>query len=239
MPFVANAAVLGADLHQSSTIDGSPYDYWQPVLLAGNVTMSADNKPDLEKYRVLSERLDPGDVVHIGDKEETELTANGRNAVWGMLTIGIGSGTAAAPAGTAATIQVVLHTSLREVSVTRFGAPGGHVVKASWWSILQKWPNGQSIWVGFVSVLLILGFALQLGGSLASRASAAAPQALLPGVQDAELRIKEALAMPAPGPEVQPVIVEGIPTLSSHAEPEDRAPEENKNVDHQIPPPPH
>ena len=66
-PFVADSASLGADLFQSMTIDDTVYDLWQPVLLSGDVTMIADNRPGRETYKVLDERLDPGDVLHIGD----------------------------------------------------------------------------------------------------------------------------------------------------------------------------
>jgi len=61
--------------------------------------------------------------------------------------------------------QVVLHTSLQDVHVTRFGAPEGHVIRASYWTIRQKWPNGQSAWIFFVSMVLILTFILQLHDS--------------------------------------------------------------------------
>jgi hypothetical protein len=165
VPFVADSAVLGSDLHQSSTIDGSAYDFWQPVLLSGDVLMISDNRPARETYKVLEERLDPGDVVHVGNNDFVERS-EGQSTVWGMVSVA--SAEASSGIG-AAVFHVVLHTSLREVYVTRFGAPEGHVIRASYWTIRQKWPNGQSAWIFFVSVVLVLTFILQLGESLAHR----------------------------------------------------------------------
>ncbi len=163
-PFVASAAVLGSDLHQKSTIDGTAYDFWQPVLLSGDVLMIADNRPSRENYKVLEERLDPGDVVHVGgDGEDEEQAA--QSTVWGMVTVA--SGNEASSIGTTL-FQVVLHTSFREVTVRRFGAPEGHIIRASYWTIRQKWPNGQSAWVFFVSAVLVLTFILELQGALCS-----------------------------------------------------------------------
>ena len=165
VPFVGDSALVGADLHQTSTIDGSPYDFWQPVLLSGDVLMIADNRPSRETYRVLEERLDPGDVVHVGGSD-VEQQDDGQSTVWGMVTVIAGDATSAI--GTTV-FQVVLHTSVREVSVTRFGAPEGHVIRASDWAILQKWPNGQSAWVFFVSAVLVLTFVIELSGNFAAR----------------------------------------------------------------------
>lgn len=163
-PFVADSAVLGADLHQTSTIDGTPYDFWQPVLLSGDVLMIADNRPSRETYKVLEERLDPGDVVQVGDNKSAS-PESGQSSVWGMVTVA--SGDAGSSVGTTV-FQVVLHSSFREVSVRRFGAPEGHVIRASYWTIRQKWPNGQSAWVFFISVVLVLTFVLELRSSLSS-----------------------------------------------------------------------
>ena len=163
-PFVANSAVLGSALHQSATIDGTPYDFWQPVLLSGDVLMIADNRPSRETYRVLEERLDPGDVVHVGD-DSAEGEEERQGAIWGMVTVVTGD--QASNAGRTL-LQVVLHTSFREVSVRRFGAPEGHIIRASYWTIRQKWPNGQSAWLFFVSAILILTFILELRSSLSS-----------------------------------------------------------------------
>lgn len=162
VPFVADSAVLGADLHQSSTIDGSPDDFWQPILLRGDVLMIADNKPGREKYEVLSERLDPGDVIHIGS-DNAEQANDGGSPVWGMVSIATDDADDNIPSGP---FEIVLHTSVRDLSVTRFGAPDGHVIRVSSWTIWQKWPNGQSAWVAFVSAILILTFILELAASL-------------------------------------------------------------------------
>lgn len=153
LPFVAETAVLGSDLHQSSTIDGSMYDLWQPVLLSGDVQMIADNRPGREKYLVLEDRLDSGDVLHVG--AESDGSADGRDALWGMLSIDFRD-------EETTSFEVVLHTSLREVSVTRFGAPEGHVIRASNWVIMQKWPNGQYAWVSFASLVLMLSLVLSI-----------------------------------------------------------------------------
>lgn len=157
LPFVAVAAILGADLHQSSSIEGSDYDFWQPVLLSGAVQMIADNRPGREKYQVLNDRLDSGDVVRIGEATATN-SSDGRSAVWGMISI--------KASDVATMFEVVLHTSLREVSVSRFGAPEGHTIKASNWTILKKWPNGQYAWVAFASLVAIMSFVLLLTQSI-------------------------------------------------------------------------
>lgn len=164
LPFVADSAVLGSDLHQPSTIDGTEYDFWQPVLLSGDVLMIADNRPGRETYKVHEERLDPGDVLHVGDSESA-AQVDGQSTVWGMVTVALVD---EPDRFDNIAFQVVLHTSLHEVSVTRFGAPEGHVIRASYWTIRQKWPNGQSAWIFFVSAILVLTFILQLGDTLAA-----------------------------------------------------------------------
>ena len=167
MPFVADSAVLGADLHQSSTIDGSKYDFWQPVLTSGDVVMIADNRPGREKYQVLNERLDPGDVLHI-NKDAVEGAMKGPNVIWGMMTVDRGG-------NNLSSLHVVLHSSAREVSVSRFGAPEGHVIRASTWTILQKWPNGQSVWVLFVTLTFLFSFVLGLADRFSKKIAEANP----------------------------------------------------------------
>ena len=166
IPFVATSVVLGADLHQTTSVDESEYDLWQPVLLDGEVTMVSDNKPGTEKYEVLRERLDPGDVVRIGDPS-TNRASEEQQPIWGMLTaghsdvLGVGSSTTV--------FAVVMHTSANELLVRRFGAPEGHSINAAGWSIAHLWPNAQSTWVVFVSLLLIGTFVLQLGEAFEKR----------------------------------------------------------------------
>jgi len=168
-PFVADSAILGADLFQSMTIDGSLYDLWQPVLLSGDVTMIAANRPGRETYKVLDERLDMADVLHIGD-DVTKQYVEAPIGIWGVVTVGANTSSGRDAGKTV--FQVVLHTAFWEVWVTRFGAPDGHVIRASNWSVLQKWPNGQKVWVLVATAVLLLGFILQVAGALSSSVSA-------------------------------------------------------------------
>ncbi len=174
VPLIATSAQVGSHLHYVSTIDTSPDDFWQPALLSGNVSIIARNHPDFEKFDVLNEALDTGDVLGIGrnvsedeqdeqykpDDEKTDL-------VWGMATIGRQATTLS---GTTELdqfmIHVVLHTTHRQLSVRRFGTRGtraGHTVAASRWSILSRWPNGQKAWVSFVTAAFLLTTILALG----------------------------------------------------------------------------
>jgi len=171
VPLIATSAQIGSHLHYVSTIDTSPDDFWQPALLSGNVSIIAQNHPDFEKFDVLNEALDTGDVLGIGrnvsedeqsdkyrpDDEKTDL-------VWGVATIGRQATTLS---GTTEIdqfmIHVVLHTTHRQLSVRRFGTRVGHTVAASRWSILSKWPNGQKAWVSFVTAAFLLTTILALG----------------------------------------------------------------------------
>ena len=125
--------------------------------------------------------------------------------------------------------------------MTRFGAPGGHEVKAPFWSILQKWPNGQSVWVAFVSLILILGFVLQLGATFAGRSQGASTESPLPlpGLQAIDTQKTGVPETEASKTETQAPIVDGLRKLSNHDEPDERGQEEKKNVEHQISPTPH
>jgi len=67
-------------------------------------------------------------------------------------------------------IHAVLHTTHRSLTVRRFGSSAGHEIKASNWSIISRWPNGQRTWVLFVSITAVLAFALQLSDWIASKA---------------------------------------------------------------------
>lgn len=162
LPIVADSVVVGTDLHESATIDGNDDDFWQPVLLAGDVLIVASNSPGREKYEVVSERLDPGDVVHIGAASGEDTSAEAVS-IWGMITI-TSFGASSSESGNSAqrNINAVLHTTVRELSVTRFGAPEGHVVKAPRWTILAKWPNGQAAWILFVSLALLFSFIFEI-----------------------------------------------------------------------------
>lgn len=190
MPFVASQAQVGANLRESRTIDNVAYDYWQPILLDGHVQMSADNKPGREKYQVLSEKLDRGDVLQVGARDDRAEPAScpdnpdeaGLNdsrtiadPIWGLLTIGVvgpeivaseRDGDPEWPPEETAFFQVVLHTSVPTLQVTRFGAPDGHQIKASSWAVLQKRPNLQSAWIAFVSAILVFTFIVELSGVL-------------------------------------------------------------------------
>jgi hypothetical protein len=158
-PLVAASTTLGAHLHYASSVNDKPSDLWQPALLSGNVSIIARNLPDDEKYDVLHDALDSGDVIGIeGDKD---------GLIWGMATIDEQS---VALSGMAEieqpVIHAVLHTSHRQISVRRFGTPEGHTIRAGTWTIISRWPNGQESWVAFMSLTVILTFVLQLADSL-------------------------------------------------------------------------
>ena len=174
IPLIATSAQVGQHLHYVSTIEDSPDAFWQPVLLSGNVSIIAQNHPDSEKYDVLTESLDTGDVLGIGmdTLDSAESSADGRedadhDLVWGMATIGNQQATLSGTSGIEQfLIHVVLHTTHRELSVRRFGTRDGHTIKASQWTIISKWPNGQKAWVSFMSLIIVLGFVLSLGDVL-------------------------------------------------------------------------
>ena len=163
-PFVATEVTVGEDLHESSAELVGSYSFWQPALLSGDIQMIANNKPSLEKYQVLATRIDPGDVVRVSHSEPQEEA--GKAAIWGLLSTRPetdSSGSVGPP------FDVTLHTSERQLNVSRFGAPDGHIIRASSWSIWRSWPIGQAAWVRFVSLVLILTFAMQLGQVLCER----------------------------------------------------------------------
>ena len=174
IPLIATSAQVGQHLHYVSTIEDSPDAFWQPALLSGNVSIIAQNHPDSEKYDVLTESLDTGDVLGIGmdTRESAESSADGpedvdHDLVWGMVTIGNQQATLSGTSGIEQfLIHVVLHTTHRELSVRRFGTRVGHTIKASQWTIISKWPNGQKAWVSFMSLIVVLSFVLSLGDVL-------------------------------------------------------------------------
>lgn len=61
-------------------------------------------------------------------------------------------------------ISTILHSSVPSLEVSRFGAPEGHQIKASSWTVLAKWPTAQSTWVFFISLIVISQFYMQLVG---------------------------------------------------------------------------
>jgi len=171
VPLIATSAQVGSHLHYVSTVDTSPDDFWQPALLSGNVSIIAQNHPDSEKFDVLNEPLDTGDVLGIGrnvseDEQGDEYTPDDAKTdlVWGVATIGRQATTMS---GTTEIdqfmIHVVLHTTHRQLSVRRFGTRVGHTVAASRWSILSRWPNGQKAWLSFVTAAFLLTTILTLG----------------------------------------------------------------------------
>jgi hypothetical protein len=170
LPFIAATAVLGSHVRYASSIDGDASDFWQPTLLSGNVVTFGKNRPDEGKYHILGEQLDSGDVVSIdSDGKSGEMS---KDSIWGIATIEERS---VAISDTTEVsqymIHAVLHTTHRSLTVRRFGSSEGHEIKASNWSIISKWPNGQRTWVFFISVTVILAFALQLSDWIASKAA--------------------------------------------------------------------
>ena len=101
------------------------------------------------------------------------------HTIWGMIEVlpeykSVGHGGAWAadgdsdgrPRGWEYRMKVVLHTTLREIEINRFGASQPHTVKASGWSIIARWPNGQQGWVILVSVIVVLSFLMQYRDTL-------------------------------------------------------------------------
>jgi hypothetical protein len=164
-PLVAASAVIGSHLNYAVTVDGSINDLWQPSLLSGNVSVIALNLPDSEIYNVLGESLDTGDVIRVGS-EAPPPPDGATNLIWGMFTIEKQDVTLSGITNVEQfLIHAVLHTSHRNISVVRFGTKDGHTIKASTWTIISKWPNGQESWVVFMSAILMLTFIVQLSDS--------------------------------------------------------------------------
>ncbi len=190
LPLIASTAVLGSHVRYSSSVAGSQNDFWQPTLLAGHVVTFGKNRPDKGKYHILSEQLDSGDVVYVDADDEAADKPNQssstapeeateppeedseKDTIWGVATV---EQRAVAVSETTEVeqylIHAVLHTTHRALTVRRFGSTEGHTIKASNWSIMSKWPNGQKTWVFFVSVTVVLAFALQLSDWIASKAN--------------------------------------------------------------------
>ncbi len=181
LPLIASTAVLGSHVRYSSGIDDNENDFWQPTLLAGDVVTFGKNRPDEGKYHILGEQLDSGDVVYVDSQEDAAAKTGGEHedaadddnedSIWGVAII---EQRAVAVSDTTEVeqylIHAVLHTTHRTLTVRRFGSTEGHKIKASNWSIMSKWPNGQKTWVFFVSVTVVLAFALQLSDWIASKA---------------------------------------------------------------------
>lgn len=184
LPIVGRTAVLGSDLRSASGTEDTPYDHWQPILTNGDVRIIATNIPGDERYTVLEESLDSGDVVQIG--EPTEPTS-----IWGMVDISQPSPGAGRSDGYR--LNTVLHASVPEVRVTRFGSPAGHLINVSKWTVLSRWPNGQQGWVVVVSVSVLVTFVLQLGSTFRairdeqSETDTQEPQATVTAGVEAEL----------------------------------------------------
>jgi len=171
LAIIAASGVIGSDVHYASNINNGISNFWQPILLAGDVTTFGINLPGKGKYQIHSDRLDTGDIIEI----DTEINALGQGSddtIWGVASIG--KRVVVLPGSTEVdqfVIHAVLQTTHRDLSVKRFGSPKGYQIKAPWWSIISRWPNGQQYWVALISVVLILTFGLQLGDSIRERRS--------------------------------------------------------------------
>ena len=170
LPFIAATAVLGSHVRYSASIENDFSDYWQPTLLTGNVITFGKNRPEEGKYHILSERLDSGDIVSIESGDEPTETSE--DSIWGIATIEQRS---VVISDTTEVFQYMIHAALhtthRSLTVRRFGSGDGHKIRASNWSIMSKWPNGQKTWVFFISATVVLAFALQLSDWIASKAA--------------------------------------------------------------------
>ncbi len=166
IPIIAATGQIGSDVRYASSIGGEIDDFWEPSLLSGNVTTYALNYPEKGKYEILSERLDSGDIIGIFTRETTS-GGESDDTIWGVATIReqtvLLSDTTEIEQYV---IYAVLHTTHRALSVNRFGSSDGHEIRASGWSIISKWPNGQETWVAFMSIVLVLTFVLQLADFL-------------------------------------------------------------------------
>lgn len=158
LPLIGASATLGSNLSGASAIEGTPYDYWQPVLHSGDIRIIATNIPGEERYGVLEERLDRGDVLRVGSLQSP-------TSIWGMAEILPAAPRQGRGVPPEYRLQTVLHTSLSEVQVTRFGSPGGHLINVSKWTVLLKWPNGQQTWVVLFSASIIVTFLIQVSRS--------------------------------------------------------------------------
>jgi len=168
-PIVAATGQIGSDVRYASTIEGNIDDFWEPTLLAGSVTTFALNFPEQGKYQILSERLDSGDIIGIFT-EDTIFGRKSDDTIWGVAsireqTVSLSDTTEVEQF----VIFAVLHTTHRALTVGRFGSAEGHKIRASNWSIISKWPNGQETWVLFISLILILTFVLELSGAFKSK----------------------------------------------------------------------
>jgi hypothetical protein len=167
----AASGVIGSHVHHASGIDNGPSDFWQPMLLAGDVTEFGLNHPGLGKYQIHSERLDTGDIIQI-ESQKDDVDEEFDDMIWGVASI---EKRVVLLSGATEVDQFVIHvvfqTTHRDLRVVRFGSPIGHQIKAPVWSIISRWPNGQQYWVLLISVVLILTFGLQLGDSIRNRRS--------------------------------------------------------------------
>jgi len=165
LPLIVASAQLGTSLRYVSTTGQGPADTWQPALLSGSVSIIAQNHPDTEKYDVHSEALDVGDILSIGMQGQQRDDA--ADLAWGMVTIGHQATTLSGSTEISQyLIHVVLHTTLKEFTVTRFGTRDGHTIRPTQWTILSRWPNGQKAWVAFVTGLFLLTAVLTLGEAI-------------------------------------------------------------------------
>jgi len=163
---IAASGEVGSHIRYATGISGPPGDFWQPTLLSGNVATFGLNHPGRGKHQILSERLDTGDIVEIYTDDGPD-SQKSDDTIWGVATIE--NRTVLLSDTTEVTqyvIYAVLHTTHRTLRVKRFGSPAGHEIKASVWSIISRWPNGQQAWVILISVILLLTFVLQLSDSL-------------------------------------------------------------------------
>ena len=165
-PVIAATATVGDHIRYAAGIREEFGAFWQPTLLSGNIATYGLNRPDTGKYQILSERLDTGDIVDI-DTKDRKFHMTPEDSIWGVVTI---EDRTVLLSDTTETrqyvIYAVLHTTHRSLTVRRFGAGDGHEIKASGWSIISRWPNGQMTWVIFVSFILVLTFILQLTEAL-------------------------------------------------------------------------
>ncbi len=165
----AATAMLGAHVSESTGMEPGADPFWLPTLLAGNIESYSKNLPDHGKYHIAGEHLDSGDIVYVDPADDGVVPAN--RSIWGIAIVG-----ERAVAVSDMTeieqyvIHTVLHTSHRTLTVQRLGATEGHNITASDWSIMSQWPNGQKTWVFFISITVVLAFALQLSDWIADKA---------------------------------------------------------------------
>jgi hypothetical protein len=166
IPLIASHVTLGelpTDTTATTDLD-VPY---QPILLGGDMQFFARSGSGSHRYLVLDGRVDPADVVTI----DADAVAEESAVAWLMLTF-LGTTQADNPAH----IDVRLHASTPRVRVTRLHSPEGYSFGVTPWQILSTRPSVQYAWVSLASLILLLGFTMNVTNFVSTQRATAMPQ---------------------------------------------------------------